>query len=174
MLNKRFNKLTVLEDTGKRNYNGTIIWKCQCDCGNIVEIPTNHLNNGHTSSCGCLTSKCEEEISKYLRELNIKYYRQKTFDDCRNPKTNALLKFDFYLPELNMCIEYDGKQHFAASGGWSTPKHLKETQYRDKIKEQYCQDNNIKLIRISYLQKDNLNNILYDLISRSLKTELGV
>lgn len=160
MIGKRFGKLTVLEDTQKRNYNQTIIWKCQCDCGGIIEVPTNHLNSGHTQSCGCIQSINEEKIGNILQDMDINYIKQYWFNDCRNPKTNNVLRFDFYLPDYNCCIEYDGEQHFKVLGGWSTKEHLKETQYRDSIKNKYCYENNIKLIRISYLDKNNIENIL--------------
>lgn len=55
LVSKRFGKLIVLESTQKRS-NKYIMWKCRCDCGNIVEITTNHLRKGDTKSCGCLSS----------------------------------------------------------------------------------------------------------------------
>ena len=63
--------------------------------------------------------------------------------------TQALAKFDFYLPEYNLCIEYDGIQHFKVIG-WNTQEKLNKTQEHDKIKDLYCKNNNIQLLRISY------------------------
>lgn len=71
--------------------------------------------SGKTQSCGCLVSKGEEKINFILQELKIKFNTQKTFNDCINPKTNTKLRFDFYLPDYNCCIEYDGKQHYISS-----------------------------------------------------------
>jgi len=66
----------------------------------------------HLNGCGC--SKCqiskgEEKIQEYLKYNNIEYLNQKSFNDCRYKQ---LLKFDFYIPKYNMCIEYDGEQYF--------------------------------------------------------------
>lgn len=68
-----------------------------------------------TQSCGCLNSKGEEKITQILLKLNIIFYKEYQFIDCINPKTNTKLRFDFYLPDYNCCIEYDGKQHYVSS-----------------------------------------------------------
>lgn len=52
---KRFGKLTALEETDQRQ-DGRVVWKCQCDCGNITYVPTNMLQKGHKKSCGCITA----------------------------------------------------------------------------------------------------------------------
>lgn len=49
----KFDRLTVMEDSKKRTSNGTIIWICECECGNIIEANSAHLNNGSVKSCGC-------------------------------------------------------------------------------------------------------------------------
>lgn len=51
LTNQQFGHLTAIKDTGKR-YKGCSIWLCQCDCGNTCEVTSNHLNTGHTTSCG--------------------------------------------------------------------------------------------------------------------------
>ena len=115
-----------------------------------------HLNG---SGCQiCKTSKGELEIQKILDNKNIKYITQHKFDDCKN---KYKLPFDFYLPELNMCIEYDGLQHYETIKYWGGDKKLKDTQLRDKIKTEYCINNNIQLIRIRYDEniEEKLRNI---------------
>jgi len=52
LIGEKFNKLTVIEDSGER-YNGNIIWKCLCDCGNLHLVKSSNLKNGRTKSCGC-------------------------------------------------------------------------------------------------------------------------
>lgn len=110
------------------------------------------MKTGNTRGCGCIKkSSGEDKICSLLQELGITFNTEKTFEDCRNPKTNGLLRFDFYLPDYNICIEYDGEFHYKARNvGWDTEEKLKSTQYRDNIKTQFCKDNNIKLIRIPY------------------------
>ena len=81
--------------------------------------------------------------------------QEKTFNDCYNPETNVRLRFDFYLPDYNCCIEYDGIQHFE---GWSNSLlNLRDNKYRDNIKEEYCKNNNIRLIRIPYTDFDKIS-----------------
>ena len=66
--------------------------------------------------------------------------------------------FDFYLPEFNICIEYDGKQHFNFVGTWHETKEEFERAIQiDKEKTEYCIKNDIKLIRIPYYDYDKLN-----------------
>lgn len=149
-----FGKLTILERAASKNTR--TMWKCQCDCGNIIEVAAAHLQSGNTLSCGCLRiSHGEYKIRELLNRNNIKYQTEYMFDTCRNPKTNRPLRFDFYVEDKYL-IEFDGKQHFEQSRGWLAQESLEETQYRDNIKNQWCKENNIPLIRIPYTKLNNL------------------
>jgi hypothetical protein len=82
--------------------------------------------------------------------------REKTFEDCTNQgkgKVCRRLRFDFYLPEQNTLIEYDGEQHFVQRGKFGSK--FDSLQQNDIIKNDYCNDNNIKLIRIHYKLPEN-------------------
>lgn len=101
----------------------------------------------------------ELKIKQYLDSNKYNYEYQKWFDDCRdiNP-----LPFDFYLPEYNVVIEYDGEQHYK-DRGYKTglfSDTLEYTQKHDAIKTKYCEDNNIKLFRIPYYHKDKIEHLL--------------
>ena len=100
-------------------------------------------------SCGCLNNKSRGEIkiAQILNENNISYKEQYCFQDCKN---NHCLPFDFYLPDYNICIEYDGKQHFQPVEYFGGEKEFQHTKINDKIKTQYCKDHDIKLVRIPY------------------------
>lgn len=114
--------------------------------------------HGGTLSCGCLKSKGEKKVGLLLQKIDIQFKKEKTFNDCVNPKTGHKLRFDFYLPDYNTCIEYDGTTHYGTTnGGWQTPENFSFIRYSDYIKNQYCENNNIKLIRIPYWDYDNLN-----------------
>ena len=117
--------------------------------GIFEQRPNDHLN-GNGCPC-CKTSKGELNIKMILDKNNIKYIQQHKFDDCRyiNP-----LPFDFYLPHLNTCIEYDGIQHFEPVVFFGGERGLSILQRTDLIKNNYCMDNNIILIRVDY--KGNL------------------
>ena len=73
--------------------------------------------------------------------------------------------FDFYLTDYNVLIEYDGIQHFEArESSWNTTENLLKTQKRDQIKNEWCKNNNIPLIRIPYthLKNISLKDLLLD------------
>lgn len=149
---KKFNMLTAIE------YDGNQKWKCRCDCGNIAYVRSDSLKNGSTTSCGCILSKGEQKIGSILQELQISYVTQKTFDTCRFPDTNSLARFDFYIPEKNIVIEYNGIQHYEyRDSGWNTQSHFSETVERDMFKKKWCEQNGIKMIVIPYSDFSQIN-----------------
>lgn len=120
--------------------------KIICKKHGIFEItPNNHLRNRGCSRCS--ESKGEEKIKFFLDNNNIKYVTQKTFKNCKN-KNN--LKFDIYISELDLCIEYDGKQHYSPIKFFGGEHSLNKQKENDKIKNEYCKQNNIHLLRIRY------------------------
>ncbi len=125
--------------------------------GIFEKTPNKHLQG---QGCPiCKESKGEEQIRTILENNKIKYFRQYKFNDCKNKQP---LPFDFYLPELNICIEYDGIQHFKSIDFFGGVDALKYTQNNDKIKNNYCINKNIKLLRIRYNTK-NIEKIINDL-----------
>ena len=116
-------------------------------------------------------SKGEQEIEKYLINQNIPYLRQYIFNDCKDIN---YLPFDFYLPTLNKCIEYDGQHHYkpVTFNGISIEEaemNHKATIKHDKIKDKYCQSKNIELLRIPYYEFDNIFQLLQDFIFNERK-----
>jgi hypothetical protein len=134
------------------------VWLCRCDCGNFIERTTNELTTNKVSSCpNChLKSRGEYLIKTALDTLKINYECQKIFQDCKDIKA---LPFDFYLPEYNCCIEYDGLTHYKPNvyGSWNTPENVLNTQKHDAIKTAFCKNNNITLIRIPYTSIDKIS-----------------
>jgi very-short-patch-repair endonuclease len=120
--------------------------------GVFTQNPSCHLQGQGCPSCK--ESKGEIFINEYLVKREIKFIRQKTFNKCKN---KSLLYFDFYLPELNLCIEYDGEFHYKPIFGI---KYLEETTKRDIIKNNYCEKNNIRLLRIPYTEFNKIPEIL--------------
>ena len=152
--NQKFGKLLALEPTQER-YNRCIIWKCQCECGNIHYVPSNRLLTGHTQSCGCLNqSHGELTIETLLKENNIKYKKEYTVKI-----NNTYYRFDFVIlneqEEVQYFIEYDGEQHFKDNSHflWHNKEQLSDIMKKDELKNNYCKDNNIPLIRIPYTHK---------------------
>lgn len=117
-------------------------------------------------------SKGEETINRYLTEHGFAFERQKIFDGCQNVFS---LKFDFYIPSLNVCIEYDGEQHFRPIEWFGGIEAYNKNVERDKIKDKFCYDNNIQLLRIAFYDCQNINNILdnYFAFSATQKTKRG-
>ena len=113
--------------------------------GVFEQLPSSHLNKQGCPICN--ESKGEDVIRKYLKTNNIRYKRQKTFDGC---SYKYPLRFDFYLIKHNICIEYDGMQHFKPIEYWGGVDTFNYILMKDEIKNEYCKNNNIKLIRIKY------------------------
>ena len=105
-------------------------------------------------------SKGEYRILQFLEKQNIKYELQKRYKDCKDKKQ---LPFDFYLPDYNYCIEFDGYQHYHKAK-YDTDLSFELRKRHDKIKTEYCKSNGIKLIRIPYYE--------YNKIDEKLKCEL--
>ena len=95
----------------------------------------------------CSVSKGEMLVTDILNNLNIKYEKQKTFPDCIHKQP---LRFDFYLPYYNLCLEYDGIQHFKPHFKDYNGNGYEYTKKCDKIKNKYCVKNGIPLVRIKY------------------------
>jgi len=122
--------------------------------GVFEQLANNHLRNMGCPICN--ESKGERKVSLILKNKNILYIREMKFDDCKDKQH---LPFDFYLPNLNMCLEFDGRQHYKEIFGKSK---LTYTQKHDKIKDEYCKNNNIRLLRIKYDEnvEEKLNTFL--------------
>lgn len=113
--------------------------------GEFEQRPVEHLRGCNCPKCK--ESKGEKIIREYLIENKIAYIIQHKFPDCRNKNE---LPFDFYLPKYNICIEYNGAQHYKPVKYWGGEETLKNIKFRDNIKKEYCRDNNIPLIVIRY------------------------
>ena len=154
---QRFGKLVVLEKVGS-DTNNNIVWKCQCDCGNIKNISSFSLRNGLTQSCGCLKSKNEERIIQLLLDGGITFEKEKILYD---EETGEQYRFDFYI-ENKFFLEYDGEQHFRIGTGWSNEEKFEKTRQKDLNKNHYCFRNNLPLIRIPYWANYQLTDLLLD------------
>lgn len=118
----------------------------------------NQVANVHINGCGCPicnNSKGEIEINKILKNNNINFIQQKKFKECFD---TLPLPFDFYLPDINTCIEYDGEQHYKPIKIFGGVKRYTLLKKHDEIKNKYCHKKGIRLIRITF--KDNIYNML--------------
>ncbi len=105
----------------------------------------------------CFESRGEIKILKFLTINNVFNIREKRFEYCKNLNT---LPFDFYLPNHNMLIEFDGQQHFEPIKYFGGEKRYQQLKINDEIKNTFAKESNIKLIRIKYNQINNIDSIL--------------
>ncbi len=120
--------------------------------GDFKQNPHSHIR-ARAGCPSCNISQGERRVQTFLINNNIKFINEYTFEDCINIRK---LPFDFYLPDYNICIEYDGKQHYIKVDTWWT----EDLERNDVIKTKYCEDNGIKLIRIPYWDFDKIEEIL--------------
>jgi hypothetical protein len=124
--------------------------------GEFLQKPRHHVNE----KCGCprcQSSKGEEAIRLWLERNKINYKTEHSFPNC---KDKISLRFDFFIPKLNLCIEYDGEQHFRPTKRFGGNAAFISSQRRDKIKNGYCKKNKIKLLRVPYTEFQNIEKIL--------------
>ena len=113
----------------------------------------------------CSKSNGETRVANYLNNNNLKFKDEYFI----TPNNNTRLRFDFYLKEYNLAIEYDGQQHFKPVERFGGEEAFWKTVVNDAIKNAYCEDNNIKLIRIPYWDFNNIEDILDNLFKKELQ-----
>ena len=144
----------------KYQYNSVIYknnaTKVSINCpihGNFLQTP-----NCHLSGCGCPkcnTSKGEKIISSFLEENSIEYVTQYEIAIDTNINPSGIAKIDFFLPQLNIAIEYNGIQHYKKIPYFELGRTLEVQQTRDKYIRKYCLEKGIKLIEIPYHEDVN-------------------
>lgn len=155
---KEFGYIKVIKETGIRQTgDARIEWLCHCNACEKDFVKDSHTLQKMVS-CGCLNNYSNEVIliRKMLEEYNIKYKQEYIFNDCRdiNP-----LPFDFAIKDTNgkiYLLEYDGGQHFEEVEHWGS---LESRRSHDLIKNQYCFNNNIPIIRIPYDEKYTIDDL---------------
>lgn len=144
-----------------QSYNVTV--RCN-KCGYTWNTNANPLVEGH--GCPkCSSSRGEAMISKILDKYHIAYEYPKKFEDLR---AKRLLHYDFYLPEYNVLIEYQGRQHYESVDYFGGDKKFREQQNHDQMKRKYAKDNGYNLIEVPYTE-DTSEKIKNYLVSHGLK-----
>lgn len=155
-----FGNITILERNGTAK-DGSAMWKYRClRCGNTSTARGKDIVYGKVNSCGCITSKGEETITKFLKENGVDFKAQYTFSDLVSSK-GRVLRFDFGILDENnlVClIEYQGPQHYMNDVKMGSLQR-NET---DKKKRDYCQMHGIPLYEISY--KDDISSSLQTIL----------
>ena len=166
LIGQKFGKLTVvsLYSISPRKY------LCNCECGGQAIVQPGNLKDGHTQSCGCISSLGEEKINSYLSSNNINFKPEycaaiKGFD--------GLARYDFVIfnkdKTPNTLIEYHGLQHYTVAHSWNdSEEDLEERQRKDRLKVQWAKDNNIPLFVIPYWEFENIEDILNNIINEGV------
>lgn len=153
-------KYEIVGDFTATSHPATI--KCNM-CGKLFKNRPTRIIQGGVGCPNCYKSKGEDVIEQYLIDNNYDYQKQFKFQECRNKRA---LPFDFAIFEndsLKFLIEYDGIQHFVPKFGM---KSFESIQLTDSIKNKYCEDNDINLIRIKYNRSENMNLFRSKVISQ--------
>lgn len=151
----KYNYDKVIYITGRKK----VIITCPLH-GDFKQQPRDHVNSKQGCPI-CSESKGEKEIRIILKKLSINFIQEKKFLDLKFKK---FLYFDFYLPDYNVCIEFDGEQHFAPFDIFGGLESFEIIKQRDELKKIYCENNNIKLLNITYLDED-IEKIIKDFLS---------
>ena len=141
-------------------------------------VNVHNIRNNKTGCpiCGKKESKGEKLVNQYLIELGYDVSKQKRFPGCfgfKGQKYCDLLKFDAHIfknDDKEICVEFDGVQHYKPIPFFGGQDALESLQERDKIKTDYCLNNNIELIRIPYWEIKNIKSILNDKIGHNNKS----
>jgi phage FluMu protein Com len=152
--------------------------------GDFTQTAAKHIN-ARTGCPGCKASKGEAAVQMWLDAHSIAYTPQKMFDGCINTLTGRKLKYDFYVPEHNTCIEFHGQQHYQAilignndQVNWTQQQHTRaqvvfeEQRHRDRVKVQYCVDNDIKMLVIAYTEIKQVDVLLTNFFCLGLDVSL--
>ena len=179
---KKYNEEHTIDETGhiygyltviNRNEDPELIkdnramWNCQCKCGNTCVVSGKALREGRTTSCGCRRQSLgEEKIEQILLQNNFNYAKEYLVQVRKELiYQHHKSRFDFAIFDENnnlmYLIEYDGLQHFEKNVrenglGWNSRENYEKTHERDMIKNQWCKENNIPLIRIPYTHLNKL------------------
>lgn len=128
-------------------------WKCENGKhDDYLQKSSNKVFKGYRCP-KCNYSRGEKTVGDILSHNGIEYFTEHMFSNLRSVN-NGVLRFDFYIPSLNICIEYDGIQHFEPVDFFGGEKAYKLQMMNDELKGKYCMNNNIELIRIPYSLSD--------------------
>lgn len=134
--------------------------------GSFFQTPSNHLAGRGCPKCGKVESSGEKRIRRWLTKNDIEYEQEKSFKGCN--VTRKPLQFDFYLPQQQLLIEFDGIQHYKAFDRFKGEEGLSQRQSRDEFKNSWAKEHGYDLLRISYKDFENICCILSERLQSDL------
>lgn len=127
----------------------------------IFEAKPNDLLSGHGCK-RCVHSKLEDDVELFLQENNLKYEHQKMFKEWLGTQ-----RLDFFLPEYNIAIECQGRQHFLpvdfkGNGNEWAIEQFKKIQILDDKKNKLCTEHGIKILYFAENEYETKENLITD------------
>lgn len=117
------------------------------------------------ANCPLLNSSQMERLTyNLLNQIGVHFKAEKKFLKCKEQKQ---LPFDIYLTQQNKIIELDGIQHFQPINAWGGKENLLLIRKHDEIKDNFCKENNILLLRIPYIYDANNDKIEIEIIIKN-------
>lgn len=144
---------------GRYINNNTKILMKHNRCGHVWYVRPRDFIYKDSGCPKCSQSKGEKRIERYLKSCSVEYILQHKFDDFRG-RRNIPYSFDFYLPDYNLLIEYQGQQHERAVDFFGGEEKFEIQKEIDKKKKEYAQNNHYDFLEIWYRDYDNIENIL--------------
>jgi hypothetical protein len=164
LVGQKFGKLTIisLASVSPRKY------LCKCECGGQAIVQSGNLKDGHTQSCGCISSLGQEKINTYLTAHNMHFKPEY----CATIEGfDGLARYDFAILNSSnsaiIFIEYHGRQHYEVAYSWNdSEEDLRERQRKDALKRQWAKENNIQLYEIPYWELENIEIVLNEILNK--------
>ena len=166
-----------LEYIGFNYENSLLNIEFICTKHRDIGVQTMRYQNMRRGICGCrycakekgiVKSKGEQEIIDILQQYDIDFVEQKIYHDCKDIN---YLPFDFYLPSYNILIEFDGEQHyfpvrFHGMNEQDANNNFVYVKRHDEIKNEFCNQHNIPLVRVPYTERGNIELFLVDKLKK--------
>ncbi len=158
------NKSEVIH-SGTYNYSNSLYINAQTKVeiickkhGSFWMLPHNHYAGSGCPKCN--ESQGEKKIRLFLEEHDLYFISEYRAPGCINPENNSQLRYDFYIEDLNLIIEYDGALHYEAYNHFGGEEALKIRQVLDVIKNKFCSKNKIRLLRIPYWDIERIPELI--------------
>ena len=163
---QKINRWIVLK-RDKNQVNKGTYWICRClNCGQEKSVNGESLRNGTSTNCGCEKSRGERWIKTFLEEKSLSFIQQYSISELKGIN-GGKLSFDFFLPERQICIEYQGIQHYEPIEFFGGEARYNKQKENDELKRQFCNLNKLQLIEVPYFL---LEEQVYKLLEDSIKT----
>lgn len=175
LINERFSDWHVVEFSHIDKHSNSY-YICECSCGKTKIVRGKHLISGMSTSCGCSTEyRGEVAIRQYFKSKPCFIYKeQETYKGLffKSKKNELISDGTVYDKSGNLLfvIEYDGIQHYEYRPFFhKTEDDFEEQKVKDYLKDEYCKNKNIYLLRVPYWEYNNINKVLDNYIDKKLK-----